>query len=76
MQKITIIEPLFDNENLEEKIDEITALCDSAEGQVVGVISQLIKQVTPATFIGKGKAEEVKFEVLNNDSSLVVLSVT
>lgn len=72
MQKITIIEPLFDNENLEEKIDEITALCDSAEGQVVGVISQLIKQVTPATFIGKGKAEEVKFEVLNNDSSLVV----
>lgn len=72
MQKIIIIEPLFENEVLEEKTEEITALCDSADGQVVEVVSQVIKTITPSTFIGKGKAEEVKFKVVDTEADLCV----
>lgn len=72
MQKIIIIEPLFDNDNEEDKIDEITALCDSAEATCVGVYKQYIKTVTPSTFIGKGKAIAIKEEAKKLNADLCV----
>ncbi len=72
MQNIIIIEPLFDGDNYSDKIEEIKALCDSAEGLVVGVVSQYIKTITPATFIGKGKAEEVKCEAIDLAADICV----
>lgn len=60
MQKIIIIEPLFDDEDYEKKIEEITALIDSAGAEAVCTVCQKIKTVTPSTFIGKGKVQEVK----------------
>ena len=60
MQNILIIEPLFDGEIYDEKKDEITALCDSVDGKVKVIVSQVIRTITPATFIGKGKAESIK----------------
>ncbi len=72
MQKIIIIEPLFDNDIKEDKVEEISALIDSADGLVVGVIKQYIKTVTPSTFIGKGKAESIKEEAKNSGADLCV----
>lgn len=76
MQNILIIEPLFENDNADEKIEEITALCDSAEGKVVSVVTQAIKVVTPSTFIGKGKAQTIKETIeLNSNVYTVDLCV-
>lgn len=72
MQKIIIIEPLFDNEIEEEKVEEISALCESSDGLVVGVCKQYIKTVTPSTFIGKGKAESIKYEAIDVGADLCV----
>lgn len=44
----------------EEPLEELERLAETAGAQVVGKIVQNIKEVTPATYIGKGKAQEVK----------------
>ena len=44
----------------EERLDETIALIEAADGIVKGVVTQNVKVVTPATYIGKGKVEEVK----------------
>ncbi len=72
MQNILIIEPLFDGDDYNEKIDEITALCDSAGANVCANVSQVIKTITPATFIGKGKAESIKAIIADKNVDLCV----
>lgn len=72
MQKIIIIEPLFENDVQSEKTEEIIALCDTAESEVLDVICQNIKTVVPSTFIGKGKVEEVKSACENLGADLVI----
>jgi GTP-binding protein HflX len=44
----------------EEPLEELERLAETAGAQVVGKVVQNIKEVTPATFIGKGKVQEVK----------------
>jgi GTP-binding protein HflX len=44
----------------EEPLEELERLADTAGAQVVGKVVQNIKQVTPATFIGKGKVQEIR----------------
>jgi GTP-binding protein HflX len=44
----------------EAPLEELERLAETAGAQVVGRIVQNLKQVTPATFIGKGKAAEIK----------------
>jgi GTPase len=44
----------------EEPLEELERLAETAGAQVVAKVVQNIKQVTPATFIGKGKVEEIK----------------
>lgn len=72
MQNITIIEPICFNDEVDDKIDEITSLCESAGAKVVGVKKQYIKTVTPSTYIGKGKAKEISDYVKENESDICV----
>ncbi len=44
----------------EEPLEELERLAETAGAQVVAKVVQNIKEVTPATFIGKGKVQEVK----------------
>ena len=44
----------------EEPLEELERLAETAGAVVVARIVQNIKEVTPATFIGKGKVQEVK----------------
>ncbi|HEX6898070.1 MAG TPA: GTPase HflX [Thermoanaerobaculia bacterium] len=44
---------------VEEHLDELAQLADTAGAQVVGRAAQARKAPDPATFIGKGKAEEI-----------------
>ncbi|MCS7263401.1 MAG: GTPase HflX [Armatimonadetes bacterium] len=59
---------------LEEELDELTALADTAGADVVGVLTQTRKEVDPAYFIGRGKAEELARMCAELGSDLVIFN--
>lgn len=44
---------------LEEDLEELSALADTAGAEVIGVLTQMRKEINPGYFIGRGKAEEL-----------------
>ena len=48
-----------DARHVDEHLEELTRLVDTAGAEVVGRISQQIASPNPATLIGEGKVEEV-----------------
>lgn len=68
MTNVIIIETNFEYGRLEETI----ALCEAADAAVKGVVEQAVKTITPATYIGKGKVEEVKILAENENADMIV----
>lgn len=60
MESIFIIEPINEKTNEEAAIKETTSLVKTAGGIVKGYECIKINKVTPSTYIGKGKVEEIK----------------
>ncbi len=60
MNNVIIIEAYFDGDNKDKKLNEMIALVEACDSKVVGVISQNVSKITPATFIGHGKVLELK----------------
>jgi len=61
-----------DARHVEEHLEELTRLVDTAGAEVVGRILQHIASPNPATLIGEGKVEEVAERVASSDASLVI----
>jgi GTP-binding protein HflX len=61
-----------DARHVEEHLEELTRLVDTAGAEVVGRVSQHIASPNPATLIGEGKVEEVAERVAASDASLVI----
>ena len=61
-----------DARHVEEHLEELTRLVDTAGAEVVGRISQHIASPNPATLIGEGKVEEVAERVAESGASLVI----
>src|SRR3989338_3769552 len=57
----------------ERSLDEIARLVTTAEGRVVERICYRVREANPATFIGKGKMEEVKELLKKVEAQLIVL---
>ncbi|MCX7985231.1 MAG: GTPase HflX [Bacteroidetes bacterium] len=57
---------------LNESLDELELLADTAGAVVVGRITQNLDRIDPATFIGKGKVEEIAARVAADKIPLVV----
>ncbi|HUI29924.1 MAG TPA: GTPase HflX [Candidatus Acidoferrales bacterium] len=57
---------------VEEFLDELILLADTAGAKVVGKIRQERQSPDPAYFIGKGKAEEIRAICESDDVSLVI----
>ncbi|MGM8213338.1 GTPase HflX [Virgibacillus sp. W0430] len=53
-------------------LNELRSLCQTAGGKVSTIITQNRKQIHPATYIGEGKAEEIKNEIEMHDIDLVI----
>ncbi len=62
-ESVFVIEPLSGDEDVEFLIDEIYSLITSANALPVGYNAVKIRQITPSTYIGKGKAEEIRLEI-------------
>ncbi len=57
-ETVYVIQPIFGAES-EVLHDEIVSLIDSAGASYAGTIRQNIREIDPATYIGKGKLEEL-----------------
>ncbi|HVX89790.1 MAG TPA: GTPase HflX, partial [Gemmatimonadales bacterium] len=57
---------------LQEHLDELERLVDTAGAQIVGRLTQQIVSANAATLIGEGKVEELKALVAETGASLVV----
>lgn len=55
-----------------EHLEELERLVDTAGGVVVGEVTQQIDKPNPATYLGKGKVEELREEIAATNASLVV----
>ncbi len=67
-ENIFIIQPLTED-GQQDRLEELKDLIYSADGVTAGYSCQKIREINPATFIGKGKLEEIK-EELNNLSEV------
>ena len=64
-ERAYILIPILSNADTDEaeRLEECTALLKTAGADVLGVTSQKIRSVTPSTFMGEGKIEDVKSEI-------------
>jgi len=59
-------------EQLQEHLEELAELADTAGAVVVGEVTQLLDRPNPATYLGTGKLEELKAAVESSGASLVI----
>ena len=57
---------------MSEHLQELERLVDTAGGAVVGEVTQHIDKPNPATYLGKGKVEELRQAIVDENASLVV----
>ncbi len=71
-ERVIIIEPYFNGENLTEKQGEIESLVEASGCELVKTVVQKMRQIYASTFIGLGKINEVKQIAKENDVNLIV----
>lgn len=57
---------------MEESLDEMEKLADTAGAKVVARLMQRLKRVTPATLVGQGKVEEIQQSLRELKADLVI----
>ncbi|GIV27059.1 MAG: GTPase HflX [Bacteroidia bacterium] len=57
---------------LQEYLDELKFLATTYNAETIKVFTQKLEKPDPATFIGKGKAEEIKKFIENNPVDLII----
>jgi len=57
---------------MSEHLQELEQLVDTAGGLVVGEVTQHIDKPNPATYLGKGKVEELRLAIEDKNASLIV----
>ncbi|MEZ0537014.1 GTPase HflX [Caldicellulosiruptoraceae bacterium PP1] len=65
---------LYDNEIERYNLNELENLCITAGAEVVDKVIQIKKDIDPAYYIGKGKAEEIKHICTTKDIDTVVFN--
>lgn len=63
---------LSDNDDTADSLEELSELVDTAGGRTVGTVIQNREKIHSATYIGKGKIEEVRQLILETDATGVV----
>lgn len=75
MQRVIQVNVLDKNDDEENKIYELESLINTAGGESVAYISQVVFKVNPAFYIGRGKVEEIKDMAKNLDVDTVIFDV-
>ncbi|WP_066173235.1 GTPase HflX [Bacillus marinisedimentorum] len=61
-------------ERIEYSLDELASLTGTAGGEVAGVYTQKRQKIDPATYIGKGKIQEIAAAADELDADLVIFN--
>jgi GTP-binding protein HflX len=69
---VGLITPQQDETKVREYLDELAFLADTAGAVTVRRFTQKVDYPNPRTFVGKGKLEEIKDYVANNDIGMVI----
>ena len=69
---IGVIQPGTTESQIHEHLDELELLAETAGAKIAGRITQRVSKINPATFIGKGKAEELLNQAKELDVKLIV----
>lgn len=62
------------NEDMNFSLQELERLCETANLVVKDILTQNVKDITPATFIGSGKVEELKALVEKHGADIVIFN--
>ncbi|HUR92456.1 MAG TPA: GTPase HflX [Gemmatimonadaceae bacterium] len=57
---------------MDEHLEELEQLVDTAGGKVVGTLTQQLDRPNPATYLGKGKIQELTHRVTESGATLIV----
>lgn len=60
MQEVIQVNVLKRDDDIDNKIYELESLINTAGGESVAYVSQVVEKVNPRYYIGKGKVEEIK----------------
>ncbi len=71
---VGVIFPEFSTSTITDQLDELSLLADTAGAQVIDCMTQKRSSIDPATFIGKGKADEVIQNGIALDCSLIIFN--
>ena len=56
----------------EDSLEELGLLADTAGMEVIGAVSQSLARVDPSTFVGSGKADEIKERLIAENAHVVI----
>ena len=72
-ERVLLVGALEERERSEvDALSELEALAKTARAEVVGRVQQVLRSVNPATYIGHGKAEEVRDLAKARDADVVI----
>lgn len=69
---VGVITAGIDEKIMQEHLDELTLLADTAGAQVVGQVTQRLSRINPAFFVGKGKAEQIVGQAKELQADLII----
>ena len=69
---IGTIKPGETDELIEEHLIELELLAETAGAEVIGKITQRISKINSATFIGKGKANQIINQATELNAKLII----
>ena len=69
---VGLITPKQNEQKANEYLDELAFLADTAGAVTVRKFLQRVENANPRTFVGKGKLEEIREFVKENDISMVI----
>ena len=69
---VGVIHGKLDDLIIDEHLDEMELLADTAGAKVVGRVTQRLNKINPAYFVGKGKAEQIINQSKELGVSLVI----
>lgn len=75
-EKVIIVgcQTVEDDHHFEYSMEELTSLTETAKGKVLASLSQKRERVHPATYIGKGKVEELKALEEEIEADLIIFN--
>ena len=69
---IGVVRPGTTETIINEHLDELELLAETAGAEVVGRVTQKVSKINPSTFIGKGKAEQIISQAKELDVKLIL----